>query len=184
MSARLLAPRFQSITSPMYRRILIILLALAAAVVQAAPTKSSEPGPKPSPKPKPSVAPSIPVALPNYDEEASVKTPDFSWITATLARGRSMDGWASFSGKHSFITNAPTAWLRPARSIPGCWTKCPETYTTYTIPPEAENFVGATSNKPSEQSKLKRLNYGSAARSSSPSVIIPPRILSRKSIPS
>src|SRR3977135_770179 len=37
----------------------------------------------------------------------------------------------------------------------------PETYTSFTIPPEAENFVGATASKPSEQSKLKRLNYGS-----------------------
>src|SRR5947208_280584 len=37
----------------------------------------------------------------------------------------------------------------------------PETYTSFTIPPEALNFVGATSNTPSEQSKLKRLYYGS-----------------------
>ncbi|PYL84235.1 MAG: murein L,D-transpeptidase, partial [Verrucomicrobia bacterium] len=31
----------------------------------------------------------------------------------------------------------------------------------YTIPPEAENFVGPTASKPSEQAKLKALNYGS-----------------------
>jgi lipoprotein-anchoring transpeptidase ErfK/SrfK len=37
----------------------------------------------------------------------------------------------------------------------------PETYTTFTIPPEALNFVGDTASKPSEQAKLKRLNYGS-----------------------
>jgi len=29
------------------------------------------------------------------------------------------------------------------------------------IPPEAEDFVGPTASKPSEQSKLKRLKYGS-----------------------
>ena len=37
----------------------------------------------------------------------------------------------------------------------------PETYTDYTIPPEAENFVGPTASKPSEQSKLKKMKYGS-----------------------
>jgi lipoprotein-anchoring transpeptidase ErfK/SrfK len=37
----------------------------------------------------------------------------------------------------------------------------PEPYTEYVIPAEAENFVGETASKPSEQSKLKRLNYGS-----------------------
>jgi lipoprotein-anchoring transpeptidase ErfK/SrfK len=37
----------------------------------------------------------------------------------------------------------------------------PETYTEYTIPPEAEDFVGPTASKPSEQSKLKKLMYGS-----------------------
>jgi len=37
----------------------------------------------------------------------------------------------------------------------------PETYTNFTIPPEALNFVGPTASKPSEQSKLKGLKYGS-----------------------
>src|SRR5438045_9761073 len=36
-----------------------------------------------------------------------------------------------------------------------------ETLANYTIPPEAENFVGPTASKPSEQAKLKALKYGS-----------------------
>nr|MBA3386697.1 L,D-transpeptidase [Chthoniobacterales bacterium] len=37
----------------------------------------------------------------------------------------------------------------------------PKAFTTWVIPPEAENFVGLTSGKPSEQAKLKALKYGS-----------------------
>ncbi|HEV2842041.1 MAG TPA: L,D-transpeptidase family protein, partial [Chthoniobacterales bacterium] len=37
----------------------------------------------------------------------------------------------------------------------------PETYTNFTIPPEAENFVGPMESKPSQQSKLKGMKYGS-----------------------
>ncbi|MGH8164175.1 MAG: L,D-transpeptidase family protein, partial [Rhodanobacteraceae bacterium] len=37
----------------------------------------------------------------------------------------------------------------------------PQPYTTYTIRPEDEQFVGETASKPSEQAKLKAMKYGS-----------------------
>ena len=37
----------------------------------------------------------------------------------------------------------------------------PQPYTTWTIPPEAENFVGPAPTQPAEQAKLKALKYGS-----------------------
>ena len=54
-------------------RVLVILLALSAFAAKPAPKAPPPSGPKPSPKPKPSVEKTIPVALPNYDEETSVK---------------------------------------------------------------------------------------------------------------
>src|ERR1043165_7910318 len=50
-------------------RVLVVLLALSAFAAKPAP----KPSPKSSPKPKASAPGSIPVALPNYDEETSVK---------------------------------------------------------------------------------------------------------------
>ena len=42
-----------------------------------------------------------------------------------------------------------------------CSPQVPEPYTTYTIRPEDENFVGEIASKPSEQAKLKAMKYGS-----------------------
>ncbi|MEY2551404.1 MAG: hypothetical protein QOG12_1548, partial [Verrucomicrobiota bacterium] len=54
-------------------RLLVILLALSAFAAKPVPKATPPPGPKPSPKPKASVEKTIPIALPNYDEETSVK---------------------------------------------------------------------------------------------------------------
>ena len=160
MKARLPARRFQSITSPMHFRILVFVFAFAAFAAKPAPNKSTTPGPKPSPQPKASVPASIPVALPNYDEETGVKLQIFldnndfgpgkidgrmgEFFRKALVHYKRAHGMAE--------TGAVDSWLID---------QVPETWTTFTIPPEAENYVGATSNKPSEQAKLKRLNYGS-----------------------
>ena len=55
------------------------------------------------------------------------------------------------------------AHLMPLRGTVDQWLldQVPETFTNYTIPAEAENFVGPTASKPSEQAKLKGLKYGS-----------------------
>src|SRR5207237_9880135 len=53
--------------------------------------------------------------------------------------------------------------LMPLRGTVDQWLldQVPETFTNYTIPPEAEHFVGPTASKPSEQAKFKALKYGS-----------------------
>ena len=144
----------------MHSRILILLFAFAAVAAKPVAKKTETPGPKPSPKPKVSVEKTIPVALPNYDEETSVKLQIFL-DNNDFGPGKIDGRMGEFFGKalvhykraHGMAaTGAVDSWLLD---------QVPETYTTFTIPPEALNFVGATSSKPSEQAKLKRLNYGS-----------------------
>ena len=143
MSVRLLALRFQPITSPMYCRILIVLCLFAAIAAQAAPTKSPEPGPKPSPKPKPSVQPAIPVALPNYDEETSVKLQIFL-DNSDFGPGK-IDGRMGEFFRKALVHYKRAHGMAETGSVDS-WLldQVPETYTTYTIPPEAESFVGVT----------------------------------------
>jgi lipoprotein-anchoring transpeptidase ErfK/SrfK len=157
---RLLARHFKPITSPMNFRILVILLALSAFAAKPVPKATLPSGPKPSPKPKASVEKTIPVALPNYDEETSVKLQIFL-DNSDFGPGKIDGRMGEFFGKalvhykkaHGMsATGAVDSWLID---------QVPETYTSFTIPPEAENFVGATASKPSEQSKLKKLLYGS-----------------------
>jgi hypothetical protein len=162
MRARLPAQRFQPITSPMHFRILIVLIALVAVAAKPVVKKAETPGPKPlaSPKPKASVATTIPVALPNYDEEASVKLQIFL-DNSDFGPGKIDGRMGEFFRKA--LVHYKRAHGMPETGSVDSWLldQVPETYTTFTIPPEAENFVGATSGKPSEQAKLKRLNYGS-----------------------
>src|SRR3989440_8394960 len=157
---RLLAPRLQPITSPMHFRVLILLCAFAAVAAKPVVKKAQTPGPKPSPKPKASAPAAIPVALPNYDEETSVKLQIFL-DNSDFGPGKIDGRMGEFFRKalvhykraHGMAeTGAVDSWLLD---------QVPETYTSFTIPPGAENFVGATGSKPSEQSKLKRPNYGS-----------------------
>ena len=143
----------------MHFRILIIFLALSA--VAAKPVKKTEVRKPETKKPVAERAPApIPVALPNYDEETSVKLQIFldnndfgpgkidgrmgEFFRKALVHYKRAHGMAE--------TGAVDSWL---------FDQVPETYTTFTIPPEALNFVGPTASKPSEQSKLKGLKYGS-----------------------
>src|SRR3977135_4341729 len=108
----------------------------------------------------PTPIPKIPVALPNYDEETSTRLQIFldnSYFGPGKIDGRMGEFFRKallhYKRAHGMPeTGAVDSWLLDL---------VPETYTSFTIPPEAENFIGPTSNKPSEQSKLKRLNYGS-----------------------
>jgi lipoprotein-anchoring transpeptidase ErfK/SrfK len=136
----------------MQSRILIVLLALMAIaakpVKQALPT-ATHAGPAP-----------IPVALPNYDEETTTKLQIFL-DNNDFGPGK-IDGRMGEFFRKALVhykrahgmseTGAVDQWLLD---------QVPETFTTFTVPPEAENFVGPTASKPSEQSKLKALKYGS-----------------------
>ena len=144
----------------MHSRILIVLLALAAVAAKPVEKKAAVEGDRPSPKPKASVAPAIPVALPNYDEETSVKIQIFldnNYFGPGKIDGRMGEfcrkALVHYKRAHGMAeTGAVDSWLID---------QVPETYTAYTIPEEALNFVGETKSKPSEQSKLKRMHYGS-----------------------
>ena len=143
----------------MHFRILIILLALSA--VAAKPVKKPEVRKAETPKAAAERAPApIPVALPNYDEETSVKLQIFL-DNSDFGPGKIDGRMGEFFRKalvhykraHGMAeTGAVDSWL---------FDQVPETYTNFTIPPEALNFVGPTASKPSEQSKLKALKYGS-----------------------
>ena len=143
----------------MHFRILIILLALSA--VAAKPVKKTEVRKPETKKPVAERAPApIPVALPNYDEETSVKLQIFL-DNSDFGPGKIDGRMGEFFRKalvhykraHGMAeTGAVDSWL---------FDQVPETYTNFTIPPEALNFVGPTASKPSEQSKFKGLKYGS-----------------------
>src|SRR5438067_5732492 len=143
----------------MHFRILIILLALSA--VAAKPVKKTEVRKPETKKPVAERAPApIPVALPNYDEETSVKLQIFL-DNSDFGPGKIDGRMGEFFRKalvhykraHGMAeTGAVDSWL---------FDQVPETYTTFTIPPETLNFIGPTASKPSEQSKLKGLKYGS-----------------------
>lgn len=158
--ALLPAPPLQPITSPMHSRILIVLLALASLAAKPVVKKAEAEGPRPSPKPKAAAAPAIPVALPNYDEETSVKLQIFldnNYFGPGKIDGRMGEFFRKalvhYKRAHGMAeTGAVDSWLID---------QVPETYTDYVIPEEALNFVGETKSKPSEQSKLKRMLYGS-----------------------
>ncbi|HEX8491042.1 MAG TPA: peptidoglycan-binding domain-containing protein, partial [Chthoniobacterales bacterium] len=144
----------------MHSRILIVLLALVAVAAKPVVKKAETEGPRPSPKPKASVAPAIPVALPNYDEETSVKLQIFldnNYFGPGKIDGRMGEFFRKalvhYKRAHGMAeTGAVDSWLID---------QVPETYTNYTIPEEALGFVGETKSKPSEQAKLKRMHYGS-----------------------
>jgi lipoprotein-anchoring transpeptidase ErfK/SrfK len=144
----------------MHFRILIVLLALASVAAKPVVKKAEAEGDRPSPKPKASVAPAIPVALPNYDEETSVKLQIFL--------DNNYFGPGKIDGRMGEFFRKALVHYKRAHGMPETGTvdswlidQVPETYTNYTIPEEALNFVGETKSKPSEQSKLKRMHYGS-----------------------
>jgi lipoprotein-anchoring transpeptidase ErfK/SrfK len=136
-------------------RILIVLLALAA--IAATPVKKPQPVRATAPAEK---GPQIRVALPNYDEETSTKLQIFL--------DNNDFGPGKIDGRMGEFFRKALVHYKRAHGMPETGAvdqmlidQVPETFTTFTIPPEAENFVGPTASKPSEQSKLKGLKYGS-----------------------
>src|SRR3954463_4263753 len=125
-------------------RVLVVLLALSAFAAKPAP----KPSPKSSPKPKASVPGSIPVALPNYDEETSTKLQIFL-DNNDFGPGKIDGRMGEFFRKA--LVHYKRAHGMSETGSGGVWVldTVPEAWPTYTIPPEAENFIGQTSNKPS-----------------------------------
>ncbi|HMG06267.1 MAG TPA: L,D-transpeptidase family protein [Chthoniobacterales bacterium] len=132
-----------------------MLIALTA--IAATPVKKPQPARTTAPAEK---GPQIRVALPNYDEETSTKLQIFL--------DNNDFGPGKIDGRMGEFFRKALVHYKRAHGMPETGAvdqmlidQVPETFTTFTIPPEAENFVGPTASKPSEQSKLKGLKYGS-----------------------
>lgn len=135
----------------MLSRILVLLVALTA--IAAKPVEKPPVAALARPK-------EIPVALPNYDEETSVKLQIF--LDNNYFGPGKIDGRIGEFFRKALV-HYKRAHGMPATGAVDQWLidQVPETYTNFTVPPEAENFVGPMASKPSEQSKLKGMKYGS-----------------------
>src|SRR5438477_580716 len=100
------------------------------------------------------------VALPNYDEVTATRLQIFL-DNNDFGPGK-IDGEMGEFFRKALLAYK-RAHLMPLHGTVDQWLldQVPETFTNYIIPPEAENFVGPTASKPSEQAKLKALKYGS-----------------------
>src|SRR5947207_7032013 len=100
------------------------------------------------------------VALPNYDEVTATRLQIFL-DNNDFGPGK-IDGEMGEFFRKALLAYK-RAHLMPLRGTVDQWLldQVPETFANYTIPPEAESFVGPTASKPSEQAKLKALKYGS-----------------------
>lgn len=104
--------------------------------------------------------PKVRVAVPHFDEEKATKLQIF------------LDNYDFGPGKidgqmGEFFTKALLHYKKahgmPQNGAVDSWLldQVPETFTTWTIPPEAMDFVGPVASKPAEQAKLKKLLYPS-----------------------
>src|SRR5689334_6743653 len=127
----------------------LLLIASAFAPVFADAQETSSPTPTPPPK-------VYPVALPNYDEETATRLQIFL-DNSDFGPGK-IDGKmgeffrkALISYKHAHAmpkTGSVDNWLLD---------QVPVTYTTYTVRPDDEKFIGAVPRGHAEQAKLKWL---------------------------
>src|SRR2546423_6606420 len=127
-----------------------------------APTPSPlrTPPPQPTPLPTPKPTPRVLVALAVYDEETSVRLQIFL-DNHEFGPGKIDGKMGEFFGKalvaYKRAHGLPATGAVDARLLE----EVPIPYTTYTIRPEDEHFVGEVASEPSEQPKLKSLPYGS-----------------------
>src|SRR5256886_1577361 len=137
----------------MHFRILIILLALSAIAAKSVKKPEVRKPETKKPVAERASAP-IPVALPNYDEETSVKLQIFldnSDFGPGKIDGRMGEFFrkALISYKHAHAmpkTGAVDQWMLD---------QVPVTYITYTIRDEDLKFVGNVPGSRAEQAKLK-----------------------------
>jgi lipoprotein-anchoring transpeptidase ErfK/SrfK len=126
-----------------------------AQVAPAAATPISQAAPKPLPKRKPKPL----VALPNYDEETSTRLQIFL-DNNNFGPGK-IDGMMGEFFRKALVAYKVAHGMPPTGAVDNLLAQVPEPFTTYMIRPEDEKFVGPAPTKPSEQSKLKKLMYGS-----------------------
>lgn len=142
-------------------RVLFLLFVVFASISSAQQVRKALP-PSTSqaiPKPAATARPKPLVAVPFYDEETSTRLQIFL--------DNNDFGPGKIDGKMGeFFRKALVAYKRankmPETGAVDAWLleQVPVAFTDYIIPPEALNFIGPTASKPSEQSKLKGLKYG------------------------
>ena len=99
------------------------------------------------------------VALPNYDEETSVRLQIFL-DNHNFGPGK-IDGRMGEFFRKALLSYKRANGMETTGAVDQTLlAEVPQAYTTWTIPPEALNFIGPTSSKPSEQAKFKALKYG------------------------
>lgn len=100
------------------------------------------------------------VALPNYDEVTSTRLQIFL-DNHNFGPGKIDGEMGEFFRKallsYKRANGMPTTGAVDASLL----ADVPQAFTMWVIPPEAENFVGPTSSRPSEQAKFRGLRYGS-----------------------
>jgi lipoprotein-anchoring transpeptidase ErfK/SrfK len=100
------------------------------------------------------------VALPNYDEATSVRLQIFL-DNHNFGPGK-IDGQMGEFFRKALLSYKRAHGLPTTGAVDASLlAEVPEAYTDWVIPPEAENFVGQVPGRPSEQAKLKALNYRS-----------------------
>ncbi len=124
------------------------------------PVRQALPPTKPTPPPRPTPVPTPMVALPNYDEETSTRLQIFL-DNHNFGPGKIDGEMGEFFRKALLAYKRANGMTTTGAVDATLLSEVPQAYTTFVIPPEAENFVGPTSSKPSEQAKLKALKYGS-----------------------
>jgi len=128
-------------------------------ILFACATNAQE-APRGLPVEKPKPIPKVLVALPNYDEETSTRLQIFldnNYFGPGKIDGKMGEFFRKALVCYKFahklpLTGAIDSWLIE---------QVPQAYTTYTIRPEDLNLIGPAPSRPSEQSKLKALRYGS-----------------------
>ena len=124
------------------------------------PVLKALPVPTPTPDPTPSLPPRELVALPIYDEATSVRLQIFL-DNHDFGPGKIDGKMGEFFGK-ALVAYKKANGLPPTGAVDEqLLAQVPEPYTSYTIRPEDEQYVGDTASKPSEQAKLKAMKYGS-----------------------
>src|SRR4051794_32240230 len=117
------------------------------------PRTPAPPAAKPTPIPRATPVPTPMVALPNYDEATSVRLQIFL-DNHNFGPGK-IDGEMGEFFRKALVSYKRANGMPTTGAVDQSFLdEVPEAYTTWVIPPEAENFVGPTSSKPSEQAKL------------------------------
>jgi lipoprotein-anchoring transpeptidase ErfK/SrfK len=140
--------------------LLSAVLFLIGSLTVAAKPVPPKPPTTPIPKATKAEGPKTLVALPNFDEVTATRLQIFL-DNNDFGPGK-IDGQMGEFFRKALVHYKRSHRMRET-GVVDQWLldQVPEPFTTYTIPPEAENFVGPTATKPSEQAKLKALKYGS-----------------------